>query len=82
LKAVGLFKDYANDPDLYYSSVLELDLSTVVPCVAGPKRPQDYVSIHKLKADWESSLTNQVGFKGYGLNPDTLTDSAKFSFNG
>jgi aconitate hydratase len=45
LKAVGLFKVYDKDPDLYYSSVLELDLSTVEPCVSGPKRPQDYVKL-------------------------------------
>lgn len=45
LKAVGLYKVYDKDPDLHYSSVLELDLSTVEPCVSGPKRPQDYVKL-------------------------------------
>lgn len=45
LKAVGLFKVYDKDPDLYYSSILELDLATVEPCVSGPKRPQDYVKL-------------------------------------
>ena len=41
-----MFRDYENDPDLTYTSILELDLSTVHPCVAGPKRPHDYVSLH------------------------------------
>jgi len=62
-----LFKQYDKDPDLEYSSVLELDLSTVQPCVSGPKRPQDYVSLRELKSDWNKSLTHDVGFKGFGL---------------
>ena len=41
-----MFRDYENDKDLTYTSVLELDLSTVYPCVAGPKRPHDYVSLN------------------------------------
>jgi len=68
MKSIGIFKDYENDPDLTYSSLLELDLSTVEPCVSGPKRPHDYVSLKDLKNDWNSSLTNPVGFKGFGLN--------------
>ena len=67
LKSVGMFKIYDQDADLQYSSVLELDLSTVQPCVSGPKRPQDYVGLKDLKADWNASLTNAVGFKGFGL---------------
>lgn len=46
---------------------MELDLSTVVPCVAGPKRPQDKVSVSDVKADFEASLTKPLGFKGFGL---------------
>ena len=82
LSALGLFKDYETDADLTYSSILELDLSTVEPCVSGPKRPHDYVALSGLKKDWNSSLTNPVGFKGYGLNENNLKDSTKFSFNG
>ena len=82
LKASGLFKQYDKDPDLEYSSVIELDLSTVLPCVSGPKRPQDYVSINNLKADWNASLTNPVGFKGFGLSADKLEDTIPLNFNG
>jgi aconitate hydratase len=39
-----------------------------LPCVSGPKRPHDYVSIKDLKQDWTTSLTNPVGFKGFGLS--------------
>lgn len=62
-----MFRDHEKDPDLTYTSVLELDLSTVHPCVAGPKRPHDYVSLHEMKNDWNACLTNPVGFKGFGL---------------
>ena len=54
LKAIGMFKEYDKDPDLHFSSVLELDLSTVQPCVSGPKRPQDYVGLKDLKNDWNN----------------------------
>ena len=67
LTAQGLFRDFEKDADLKYSSILELDLSTVEPCVSGPKRPHDYVALSDLKKDWSSSLTNPVGFKGFGL---------------
>ena len=45
LKKQGLFKDYENDSDITFSSVIELDLSTVEPSVSGPKRPHDYVKL-------------------------------------
>lgn len=63
----GLFRNFETDADLTYSSVLELDLSKVEPCVSGPKRPHDYVPLSLLKEDWNKSLTNAVGFKGFGL---------------
>lgn len=46
-KAVGLFNTGAFEPE--YTDVLELDLSTVEPCVAGPKRPQDKIAVTHLK---------------------------------
>ena len=46
---------------------MELDLSTVQPSIAGPKRPQDRVKVSDVKQDFSNSLTNKVGVKGYGL---------------
>ncbi|MBD3309275.1 aconitate hydratase AcnA, partial [candidate division KSB3 bacterium] len=46
-KAVGLFNTGEFEPE--YTDVLELDLSTVEPCVAGPKRPQDKIVVSNLK---------------------------------
>ena len=47
-KAQGLWHDPAAEPA--YSETIELDLSTVVPSIAGPKRPQDRVSLSDAKA--------------------------------
>jgi aconitate hydratase len=66
----GMFKNYdksEDDPE-FSGEILTLDLSTVVPCVAGPKRPHDYVEVSKMKDDWNKCLINPVGFKGFGLD--------------
>src|SRR5262249_41916950 len=55
----GLWHDPAAEPD--YSERLELDLSTVEPSLAGPKRPQDRVPLKTAKALFRSVLTDYVG---------------------
>jgi aconitate hydratase len=40
-----------------FTDVLELDLSTVVPSLAGPKRPQDRIALSDMKAGWQKDLT-------------------------
>lgn len=77
-----MYKDYSNDKDLTYTCVLELDLSTVVPSVAGPKRPHDFVAVSNLKEDWASCLTSPVGFKGFGIADKDIKNSTKFNFKG
>ena len=47
---------------------MELDLNTVVPSLSGPKRPHDRVAVDKMKDDFNTALTNKLGFKGFGLN--------------
>jgi aconitate hydratase len=46
----------ASTPDPVYSDTLELDLSTVVPSLAGPKRPQDRIDLPRVKEDFLESL--------------------------
>ena len=64
LKAVKLFRDYneetLNEP--VYSQVYEMDLANVMPCVSGPKRPQDKIFVKDLVKEFRLSLTNKVGF--------------------
>jgi aconitate hydratase len=54
-RAQGLFRTEAQ-ADPVYSETLPLDLSTVVPSLAGPRRPQDRVSLSKAKASFATAL--------------------------
>lgn len=49
-----------------YSTDLELDLSTVVPSVAGPKRPQDRIELPKLKDEFIGAFSRPVSENGFG----------------
>ncbi|MEH3033142.1 MAG: aconitate hydratase AcnA [Aeromicrobium erythreum] len=55
-KAQGLWHDPDHEPR--YSEYLELDLSTVVPSIAGPKRPQDRVSLSDAKGSFRTALAD------------------------
>jgi aconitate hydratase len=55
-KAQGLWHDPSVEP--VYSEYLELDLSTVVPSIAGPKRPQDRIELTESKSSFERDLKN------------------------
>jgi len=58
-KAQGLWRDDAHE--IEYSERLELDLETVVPSIAGPKRPQDRIAITDAKTQWHRELTDTFG---------------------
>lgn len=59
-KAQGLFRT-DDTPDPKFTSTLSLDLSTVVPSMAGPKRPQDRVLLTDMKSQWHSDLAKAFG---------------------
>jgi aconitate hydratase len=54
-KAQGIFHA-VGAPEAVYSDTLELDLSTVEPSLAGPRRPQDRVALHNAKASFAAAL--------------------------
>ncbi|CAI2384045.1 unnamed protein product [Moneuplotes crassus] len=84
LEATGLFRTYeeeAVDPT-YSGDILELDLSTVVPSLSGPKRPHDRVDMASLKQDFTDGLTAPVSFKGFGLSEEEVKKEHTFSFKG
>ncbi|MEY4990450.1 MAG: aconitate hydratase AcnA [Actinomycetota bacterium] len=58
-KAQGLWHDPSIEP--IYSEYLELDLSTVVPSIAGPKRPQDRIELSSAKSAFEKVLPSYAG---------------------
>ena len=80
-KANGFYYD-ANAPDATYTDLLHLDLSSIVPSVAGPKRPHDRVSVSDLNNDFTTGLTAPVSFKGFGLKQQDLSKTSKFTYNG
>lgn len=61
MKASGMFR-YYNDTtqDPAFTTIYELDLTTVVPSLSGPKRPQDRVSQSDLKMEFNRCLSNKV----------------------
>jgi len=61
----GLWRD--DGRSITYSSELELDLGTVVPALAGPKRPQDRVELDQMKTQWHEDIA--------ALRPDGTTGS-------
>jgi len=64
-RAQGLF-GMPKQGEISYSSELELDLGTVVPSVAGPKRPQDRIVLPDLKREFLAALTKPVPESGFG----------------
>ncbi|MDQ3761270.1 MAG: aconitate hydratase [Actinomycetota bacterium] len=79
---LALIEAYAKEQDLWhdpsreatYSEYLELDLSTVVPSIAGPKRPQDRISLSDAKAAFRRAL---VGYAGAPkCAPESTVDEA------
>ncbi|MCY7376697.1 MAG: hypothetical protein LH472_12125, partial [Pyrinomonadaceae bacterium] len=74
-----------------YSNTIELDLATIVPAVAGPKRPQDRIELSDLKEKFTELFTNSVVDGGYGKTAEDLekqfmvtigTDTASFAIGG
>ena len=69
MKAQGMFHT-ADQPDANYSTVLELDMSTVQPSLAGPKRPQDRVLLSDMRQNYEENMVPlSAGRAGDGSVP-------------
>lgn len=71
-KAQGMFRtDEMKDP--VFSATLELDLSTVVPSLAGPKRPQDLVKLTDMKEKYNQIIRTPLEQGGYGLSEEQVS---------
>ncbi len=81
MRAQGLFRE-PNTPDPEFTDTLELDLGSVVPSLAGPKRPQDRVPLSEMKETFEKALTAPVKERGFELKPEALRTEATFGTNG
>jgi aconitate hydratase len=83
LRANQLFVDYKNDKQADFSGdVMSLDLSSIVPSLAGPKRPHDRVSVNDLKSEFNTALTTKTGFKGFGLTEKQSQKETEITYDG
>jgi len=81
MRAQGLFHE-AGMPEPEYTDTLELDLNSVVPSLAGPKRPQDRVPMSELKETFKKALSAPVKERGFELKPESLNTEVTFGTNG
>ncbi|HEV8025613.1 MAG TPA: aconitate hydratase AcnA, partial [Candidatus Nanopelagicales bacterium] len=70
----GLWHDPAHEPR--YSEVLELDLSTIEPSLAGPKRPQDRVLVSQARASFEQALNDYTAAPSKRVDIDIAGETA------
>jgi aconitate hydratase len=75
-KAQGLY-GVPKAGDLDYSQVVELDLSSVAPSLAGPKRPQDRIEIGSVKSTFAELFAKPVADNGFAKAPGDLAHEYK-----
>ncbi|MFI7482694.1 aconitate hydratase [Kocuria sp. M1R5S2] len=78
VKEQGMWHDPAEE--IKFSEYLELDLSTVVPSISGPKRPQDRISLTDAKAQFHEDILNYATHVDDAATGDTVDDVAAQSF--
>ena len=81
-KAQGMF-GIPDKGEVDYTSVVELDLSSVTSSVAGPRRPQDRIELPAMKEEFTSSYSKATADGGFGKNADDFASvKAEVSLNG
>lgn len=75
MKAQGLFVQ-DDSPACNYTKVLRLDLGSVEPALAGPKRPQDRVPLRHMQSNYRAALVAPVAERGFGLRSEELGKTA------
>uniref|UniRef100_A0A672Q1G6 Iron-responsive element-binding protein 2 n=1 Tax=Sinocyclocheilus grahami TaxID=75366 RepID=A0A672Q1G6_SINGR len=80
LKAIKLFRSYGDQSDEPQYS--EMNLSSIVPHVSGPKRPQDRVAVTCMKEDFINCLNEKVGFKGFHISKEKQATQVPFLHEG
>jgi len=81
MKEQGLFRtDETPAPE--FSDTIELDMSTVEPSLAGPKRPQDRIPMASMKEEFKKSLSLPTSLRGFELKEEQLGSTAQVEMNG
>jgi len=80
-KANGLWRD-DDSPEPEFFDTVELDLSTVVPSVAGPKRPQDRIELGNMQKQFHHDLRAPIDQRGFALDEEAIARTAPLNFRG
>ncbi len=80
-RAQGLFRT-DQSPDPQYTVSINLDLATIEPSLAGPKRPQDRVALGKVKETFQASLSKPKTERGFGLPAEELVKESSLKIDG
>ncbi len=80
-KEQGLFHT-EDAPEPEFTDSLELDISTVEPSLAGPKRPQDRITLEDMKGAFRKALIAPAKQRGFGLENQDLPRTVQVAFNG
>jgi aconitate hydratase len=75
-KAQGMFRT-DDTPDPVFTETIELDLSTVVPSLAGPKRPQDRIELSAMKETFNNVIRTPIEKGGYGLSEEKIKQTVE-----
>lgn len=78
-KEQGLFRTDAT-PYPRFTDTLELDLATVEPALAGPKRPQDRILLSNMKKQFAADIRKPVDSGGFELPDDKVSDAAQINW--
>jgi aconitate hydratase len=79
-EASGMFR--TGKENIKYSKSISLDLGTVEPCLAGPKRPHDNVLLKQVQRDFKACMGAPAGFKGFNIPADKHNASGKLTVKG
>ncbi len=88
---VALVKSYYEAQQLFgipetgeidYTKVIDLSLDSVMPCVAGPKRPQDRIELPHLKDTFIDLFTRDSDSGGFGRSPESFSTKVPVHLNG
>lgn len=79
-KAQSMFRDSdSHTPE--FTEVIEVDLSSIEPSLAGPKRPQDRVPLSQLKENFQVSMSKPKNERGFGLDSESIKKKASLILN-
>ncbi|MCZ6537135.1 MAG: aconitate hydratase AcnA [Gammaproteobacteria bacterium] len=76
-RAQGLWRE-DGQPDADYSDILELDIASVEPCIAGPKRPQDRITLKSAATAFQDHLAKEISGREYNGRAEVSMDGQDF----